>query len=378
MEELYKEYAEKLNSKIIQEIKNNVPEKITKAQLKKILDTTVEVYEDSKVHAGECIGLIAAQSIGEPGTQMVLNTFHLAGVAEMNVTMGLPRVIEILDATKSISTPMMEVYLKEPYCKGEDIKKIAMQIKEIKVEDVAKEFSINIADFTITITFDEDKIKLLDLTMSKVSKSLAKLSKTSDAKADGNNIVMKLNSKGESVNTLYKFKEKIKQTSISGVKGIKQILPVKRGEEYIILTAGSNMKTILALEYVDAYRTTTNDINEISNVLGIEAARQSIINEVMKVIDSQGLKVDIRHIMLVADTMCVSGNVKGITRYGVVSEKSSVLARASFETPLKHIIRASIVGEEDKLTSVIENVMLNQPVPIGTGLPSLRTKIGKK
>jgi DNA-directed RNA polymerase subunit A" len=134
------------------------------------------------------------------------------------------------------------------------------------------------------------------------------------------------------------------------------------------------MKAILALEHVDAERTVTNDIAEIANVLGIEAAREAIIQEVRKVIDSQGLKVDVRHIMLVADTMCVSGAVKGITRYGVVSQKSSVLARASFETPLPHIIRAAIVGEEDKLTSVIENVMLNQPVPIGTGLPGLVSK----
>ena len=111
--------------------------------------------------------------------------------------------------------------------------------------------------------------------------------------------------------------------------------------------------------------------------LGIEAARQAIINEVYKVIENQGLNVDIRHIMLVADTMTFTGKVRGITRYGVVSEKSSVLARASFETPIKHIVAASLVGEKDPLNSVIENVMLNQPVPVGTGLPGLVTKVKK-
>ena len=113
---------------------------------------------------------------------------------------------------------------------------------------------------------------------------------------------------------------------------------------------------------------------EIEQVLGIEAARQAIINEIFKVIESQGLNVDLRHIMLVADTMCISGTLKGITRYGVVSEKSSVLARASFETPIKHIINAALVGETDNLNSVVENVMINQPVPIGTGLPTLSVK----
>jgi len=131
------------------------------------------------------------------------------------------------------------------------------------------------------------------------------------------------------------------------------------------------------LEEVDAYRATTNNIFEIEQVLGIEAARQAIINEIFKVIESQGLNVDVRHIMLVADTMCVSGTLKGITRYGVVSEKSSVLARASFETPIKHIINAALVGEVDNLNSVVENVMVNQPVPIGTGLPSLSVKSPK-
>ena len=132
------------------------------------------------------------------------------------------------------------------------------------------------------------------------------------------------------------------------------------------------------MEEVDAYRTTTNNIFEIEQVLGIEAARQSIINEIFKVIESQGLNVDVRHIMLVADTMCVSGTLKGITRYGVVSDKSSVLARASFETPIKHIINAALVGEVDNLDSVVENVMINQAIPIGTGLPSLAVKKQKQ
>ena len=161
------------------------------------------------------------------------------------------------------------------------------------------------------------------------------------------------------------------------MKGITQVLPVKRGDEYIIITAGSNLKEILPMDEVDPNRTRSNDIFEIASILGIEAARQAVIDEVLKVIDSQGLNVDIRHIMLVADTMCLTARVRGITRYGVVSEKASVLARASFETPIRHIINAALIGEEDNLTSVVENVMLNQPVPVGTGMPSLRTKITK-
>ena len=175
--------------------------------------------------------------------------------------------------------------------------------------------------------------------------------------------------------TIYNLKEKIAAVKVKGVKGVKQVLPVKRDEEYVVLTSGTNLKEILEMSEVDTSRTVSNDINEVCENLGIEAARQAIINEVYKVIESQGLNIDIRHIMLVADIMCAGGDVKGITRYGVVSEKASALARASFETPIKHIINAALEGEIDYLTSVVENVMINQPVPLGTGLPGLVTKL---
>ena len=116
---------------------------------------------------------------------------------------------------------------------------------------------------------------------------------------------------------------------IKGITGSSQVLPLKRGTEFMIIAAGSNLKKVLALNFVDTTRTTSNDIFEISSVLGIEAARQAVINEVCKVIESQGLNIDIRHIMLIADTMSFSGNIKGITRYGVVKEKSSILAKVT-------------------------------------------------
>ena len=133
----------------------------------------------------------------------------------------------------------------------------------------------------------------------------------------------------------------------------------------------------MKLDFVDETRVISNDILEIHDVLGIEACRQAIINEVLKVLDTQGLNVNIRHIMLVADTMCSSGSPLGITRYGIVNDKVSVLARASFETPLRHIFKASICGQVDSLHSVVENVMLNQPVQTGTGIPKLVIKENK-
>jgi len=182
---------------------------------------------------------------------------------------------------------------------------------------------------------------------------------------------VKTKEEGSDLNELYKLKDKIKSAYLGGMKGISYVLPVKRGEEFLIMTSGTNLKEVLQLEYVEKNRTTCNDIFEIQDVLGIEATRQAIINETLKVMKAQGLNVDIRHLMLVSDTMCFTGVVKGITRYGVIKDKASVLAKASFETPIKHIAQASMLGISDNLTSVIENVMINQPVPLGTGLPAL-------
>ncbi len=377
MSKLFEEYQDKLPQKIISDLKEYLPKGTSQKKLKEILEITVKEYRNMSVEAGEAVGLIGAESIGEPGTQMTLNTFHFAGVAEMNVTMGLPRIIEILDGSKSLSTPMMEIYLQAPYSKGKNIREIASLIRETTLKSVTKEIVVNIGDFTIEIELNKEFAKSLGLDVGKVTAIISKSTKSFNVKTKQDKIIIKQKGKNEEINQLFKFKEKLKELYIAGVKGINQVLPVKRGDEFIIVTAGTNLTDVLELEYVDPTRTTSNNIYEIAQVLGIEAARQAIIDEVIKVIDAQGLNVDIRHIMLVADIMCVNGHIKGITRYGVVSEKSSVLAKASFETPIKHLISASLVGEKDKLNSVVENVMLNQPVPIGTGLPGLITKIKK-
>ncbi len=373
VEATLKSYKGKLPDTLIEEVRQNLPAKCTKDKAKKILKKVYEEYKDAQVDAGESVGLVAAESIGEQGTQMTLNTFHYAGVAEMNVTVGLPRLIEILDGRKAISTPMMEIYLKSPYNKGKDIKKIALSIKETKLTDISTEFSINIADLMVEVVLDKTKMDIIDLSPDAVSKAVEKGMKSAEVKIKDNAMIIKPG-KEEGIQELYKLKEKIKEIHICGIKGVTQVLPVRRGEEFIIITAGTNLKVAFDTEFIDAPRTTTNNIHEVCEVLGIEAARQAIINEVFKVIESQGLNIDKRHMMLVADMMCNSGEIKGITRYGVVSRKASVLARASFETPIKHIISAALVGEEDKLYSVVENVMLNQPVPVGTGLPGLKTK----
>lgn len=370
------EFQDLLPPSILDEIEAKCPP----SKIKKVAQKVLEEFEASKVDPGEAVGLISAESIGEPGTQMTLDTFHFSGVAELNVTMGLPRIIEILDGRKTLATPMMEIYLKSPFNKGKDIRKCALMVKETKLGELVLEYTINIVDLKIELTLNTDKMALLGLTPGELAKVIGKgVGKDAVVKEERESgLSLKFKGKEDrGLNDLYKLKEKIKDVYICGVKGVSQVLPVKRKEEFIIITAGSSIKKVMEFDFVDPERTLSNDIFEIAKTLGIEAARQAIIDEVFKVIEAQGLNVDVRHIMLVADTMCASGEIKGITRYGVVSEKASVLARASFETPIKHIINAALTGEVDHLNSVVENVMLNQPVPIGTGLPGLVAKIRK-
>ena len=376
-EQVLKEYSKKLPKKIIDDLKESLPSKISDKKVKEILNEVLKEYNDMKITPAEGIGIITAESIGEPGTQMTLNTFHFAGVADMNVTTGLPRIIEIFDGRKDIGTPMMNIYLKKPYSEGKDIEKVAAKLKETLLAEIAQEFYINVADMSVEITLNTERIDELNLRTQDVLNAIKKSVKGIKVKEKDNVIIITKKQETENLNEIYALKEKLKKVFVAGVKHINYVLPIKRDGEYVILTAGTNLKEVLELNFVDSTRTISNDIFEVENVLGIEAARQAIINEVYKVIQNQGLNVNIRHIMLVADAMCVMGKVQGITRYGIIKEKSSVLARASFETPMKQIMQASLMGETDQLNSVIENVMLNQPVPVGTGLPGLSVKVVK-
>ncbi|OYT37864.1 DNA-directed RNA polymerase subunit A' [Candidatus Pacearchaeota archaeon ex4484_31] len=329
--------------------------------------------EEKQATPGDAVGVVTAESFGEPSTQMTLNVFHFAGVSEMQITLGLPRLIEIFDARKRPSTPSMEIYLEKEYNNKEGARKIAAKIKEIKLKDVAKEIDVNFSDGKINIIFNKKVLSNLNLRQEKIIEAI----KSKKIKVRKTNEGVEIKAEKLSYKQLYKLKEKLKDIHIAGIKGITQVLPVKRKEGYVILTAGSNLKEVLKVKGVDKRKTITNDFYEIQDVLGIEAARQAIVNEVKKVIEKQGQEIDIRHIKLVADVMTQSGTIKGVTRSGIIEDKNSVLARASFETPIKHFINASITGSTDHLVSVIENLIFNQPVPVGTGLPGLLVKVTK-
>ena len=329
------------------------------------------LHLNKKIAPGEAIGLVTAQSFGEPSTQMALNVFHFAGVQEMQITTGLPRLIEIVDARKIPSTPQMEIHLDAEHNNEKDAKVIAEKIKEVRLKDIMTEAKINFSDKRIEIHLESEGIKSVHVSIEKIAERINE----EDFKVKSRENIIYTTDTKLTFKELYKLKEKLKDCVISGITGIKQILIVKRDKNYTVLTAGTNLKDIALVKGVNIDKTTTNSLQETEAFFGIEAARQLIINEIKKVINSQGLDIDERHVKMVADAMTYKGSVKGATRLGIISEKTSILARASFETPTKHFTNATIKGGKDELASIIENIMLNQPVPIGTGLPGLLVKI---
>ena len=340
-----------------------VRRELTDKELEKLVVKVKNAYNRAKVEVGEAVGTVAAQSVGEPGTQMTMRTFHYAGVAELNVTLGLPRLIEIVDARKKISTPTMAIYFEDDKKNDEAfVKKIANYIGKSTVNDILKDFHINYADMRIEAVLDEKKIEDKILDFEDIIANIEKAFKRVNIKDN----LLSFEPAKPSIRELRLLADKVRDLQVSGVKNIGKVI-IRKEDEWIIHTEGSNLGSVLKIEGIDKVKTSTNDIYEIETVLGIEAARNAIINEALRTLDEQGLTVDVRHIMLVADMMTADGTVRSIGRHGISGEKSSVLARAAFEETGKHLLRASIRGEVDKLTGIIENIIIGQPIPLGTG-----------
>ncbi len=171
----------------------------------------------------------------------------------------------------------------------------------------------------------------------------------------------------ESYQNLFQLAEHVRNVIVQGIDDIERVVVRKEGGEYILYTEGSNLKDVFEVEGVDTSRTRSNNISEIADVLGIEAGRNMIIQEALSTLNEQGLGVDVRHIMLVADMMCMDGEVKQIGRHGIAGEKESVLSRAAFEVTVNHLLDAAIANEVDELNGVTENVIVGQPIQLGTG-----------
>ena len=360
-------YEVELPKKIMDDVEETSSQmKLGKEKKEKLLEAVKEAYQKGKFEPGESIGIIAAQCISEPSTQMTMRTYHFAGTAGIRVTYGLPRLIEIFDAKKEPETPMMTIYLKKESNNATEAAKLAENLVEKKILNITQKISLNLNENSIELELT-DKRKI-----DSVSRAIKETLKNVTIKNKEDKVVVV--SKVQEVKELQKMKEKVLSLQVGGVKGVKNAIVRKEGEDWIINTIGTNLSETLKIKEVDDGRTYTNDIHETAAIFGIEAARSVIIKEALKTMQEQALDIDPRYVMLVSDMMTFGGDVNSIGRYGVAGAKTSILSRAAFEETIKHLVRASIRNEVDNLQGIFENVMVGQVVPAGTGMFELIVK----
>ena len=347
---------------------------LSDTQFKQIFERVVREYQSTRIEACEAVGVIAAQSIGEPGTQMTMRTFHYAGVAEINVTLGLPRLIEIMDARKEPSTPTMTVYLEPEYGIDRDrAREVSWQIEAAPLHEFG-DITTDMEKMQVVVHLNTkvcDKRKIAPMEIMEIApKNMRDRRHYRDFehKIDEENAtIIFLPKDPESYQNLFQLAEHVRNVIVQGIDDILRVVVRKETGEYILYTEGSNLKDVFEVAGVDTTRTRTNNISEAASVLGIEAARNAIIYEALSTLGEQGILVDVRHIMLVADMMCMDGEVKQIGRHGIAGEKESVLSRAAFEVTVNHLLDAAVANEVDELSGVTENVIVGQPIQLGTG-----------
>ncbi len=352
---------------LLNQLKQNFAKnKLTTKAVTKAATQTAEQYKRALMEPGEAVGIVAAQSIGEPGTQMTLRTFHYAGVKEQNVTLGLPRLIEIVDARRIPSTPIMTIYLKGEHAKSkEGAVEVARNIIYTSVENLASAIYEDPVREEIIVELSKQMMDDRAITMDELKERM----ELQNATVTITETTVEI--KPKKAEQLKRMLAKIPGYQVKGVPDIKRVLVTEESGEWVIRTDGSNLSKVLEVIGVDTSRTTTNNIHEIAKTLGVEASRNALVHEAKGVLEDQGLDVDVRHVMLVADMMTTTGDVQQIGRHGISGKKASVLARAAFEITVPNIVEAAVKGESDPLAGVTENVIVGQSIPIGTGLVEL-------
>jgi len=371
LEKLLKKYQPMLNERMLGELKDKLGgSHLDDEGLKETMEKVDEAMDYSRVEPGEASGIVAAQSIGEPGTQMTLRTFHFAGVRERDVTLGLPRLMELVDARKIPATPSMDIYLTKDYAaSNEKAVRVAKLILFTKVGNVVAFSEVDPTE-GIKLHLDPDLMSDRDTNPEEIAKVI-ETGKRKVQQDKRNPNVVHVSMPDADLSALFTLRNKILNMKLKGIPGITRVTVVKEGEDWFIQTAGSNLGKVVQVEGVDPTRVYTNNVHEVAQVLGIEAARATLVRELMSTLDEQGLEVDIRHIFLVADLMTSKGYIQQIGRHGIAGTKSSVLARAAFEITVPTLAEAAVKGEVEDLKGVTENVIVGLPIPVGTGMIDL-------
>jgi len=380
----------------------------TRKQLETIISTAVSRFLLAQTEPGEAVGAIGAQSLGEPGTQMTLKTFHFAGVASMNVTLGVPRIKEIINASKNISTPIITVKLVNEE-EERSARIVKARLEATRLSDVAIEVvqRFSTSRCTIVIHLDKEAIRKLhlDITDNSVRHAILnhkplKFKDSNWVTVTGNGQIMvnvdpshkistgrassttanldndnSASGKEKDPKALYfnmqAMKDMLMDVIVQGIPSIQRAVishDEKNNDKFQLLVEGLGLDGVLGTPGVDAAYTKTNHIMEMERVLGIEAARALVMEEVDYIFSRYGLSIDSRHLKLLADVMSYRGQILGITRFGIAKMKESVLMLASFEKTADHLFDAATHARKDDILGVSERIITGGNVPLGTGM----------
>ncbi|ODQ55873.1 Rna polymerase II [Saitoella complicata NRRL Y-17804] len=383
------------------------------------------------VNPGEMVGTLAAQSIGEPATQMTLNTFHYAGVSSKNVTLGVPRLKEVLNVAENLKTPTLTVYLDKEHREKQEMAKLVQAaiahttlrsitssveiiydpdpketvIKEDKEfvesyweipDDEAEANLPRMSPWTLRILLDRASLLDKEMTMEEVASRLGQEHGKSlflmwqQDNADYLVIRARLlrgddDDKDEATFEEETFLQRmaelmLDQTTLRGVPGIDRVFmseqdrsiinaagAYEKQKEWTLDTVGLNLSDVMQLDHVDCQRIYSNSFVEINQVFGIEACRAALHRELEKVLSFDGAYVNYRHLALLCDIMTYRGRIMPISRFGINRAETGALMRSSFEETVEILNEAAAHGERDDCRGVSENIMLGQLAPMGTG-----------
>jgi len=363
----------------------NQTRRITRQQLTRFVEECYAKYHRARIEPGTAVGAIGAQSIGEPGTQMTLKTFHFAGVASMNITLGVPRIKEVINAAKKISTPIITA----PLLAERDLKAARIvkgRIERTTLGEVCQwiEEVITPNECYLEIKLDLEALDSLQLAIDSESVAKAilqhkKLKFKGRAEARSASLIRVYagtDSEGAQLRfALTRLASLLPSVLVCGVPNVNRAVINDLGaSKYNLLVEGYNLLGVMSTVGVRGLECSSNHVDEMQRVLGIEAARATIIREIQHTMEGHGLTIDFRHTSLLADIMCYRGRVLGITRFGVAQMKESVLMLASFEKTADHLFEAAIRGTRDLIQGVSECIIMGTKMPVGTGLFTLLQK----
>ncbi|KAG8866737.1 hypothetical protein FRC20_007672 [Serendipita sp. 405] len=374
------------------EIEGTSKRKVTEKQLRVFLNICWEKYSRARIEPGSTVGAVGAQSIGEPGTQMTLKTFHFAGVASMNVTLGVPRIKEIINASKAINTPIITTKLVASdseraarIVKGRLEKTYLGEIASV-IEEAWSPSGVYLCVHTDYEAIHRLQLELTvdDVKWAIVSARKLKIKDTDIAiQRSKQRLCIAIRGPTEEKFFVLKgLKRLLPRVIVKGIPSVhRAIINIKekddarglKGHKELIVE-GNGLQQVMTTQGIIGEHTISNDIIEVEKVLGIEAARITIINEIQYTMSQHGMYIDPRHIMLLGDVMTYKGQVLGITRFGVSKMKDSVLMLASFEKTTDHLFDASAFGKNDAVLGVSESIILGNPAAsCGTSMPGLVT-----